>query len=366
LEVNTRLQVEHPVTEEITGLDLVRMQIECAEGRPLDIQQSDVRSECYAIECRLYAEDAENDFMPATGKVLHWECPEISGLRVETGIASGSEVSVYYDPMIAKIICHAQDRETAHRKMGFALRNLRCMGLTTNQDFLIALMGDTNFQAGNYDTHFLKKHFRFQKSSAHVELSAIAACLYRWQGRDAKRTVLAGIPSGWRNNFYQAQTETFLAGEQVLKLTYRYVNGVFDLGVNGQSHQVSIVSCEDRDITVDVDGFQQKYYIANKGRSYFVHSAKAGTVNLSLQARFPEREAEKVKGGYESPMPAQVVKVLVDEGQAVKEGEGLVVLSSMKMESTIYAEEAGKVAEIYVEAGQNVEAEVLLLKLGKD
>ena len=149
LEVNTRLQVEHPVTEELTGLDLVQLQIESAQGVPLSIQQEDIQGNGYAIECRLYAEDATNDFLPVTGTIEKFIVPEVEGLRVETAIQSGSEISIFYDPMIAKLIVWDQSRQAAHRKMQYVLRNMVCIGMTTNQNFLLQLLEHPDFLKGD-------------------------------------------------------------------------------------------------------------------------------------------------------------------------------------------------------------------------
>ena len=184
LEVNTRLQVEHPVTEEITGLDLVELQIEVAEGKPLPVQQVDIAANGYAIEARLYAEDPANDFLPAAGVVQLWEVPEVEGLRIETAVQSGSEISIHYDPMIAKLIVWDKNRGAAHRKMAYTLRHLKCLGLTTNQDFLLNLFEQPAIRQGDYDTHFIQNYFDAttfnQKSAFQVELAAIAATLFHW------------------------------------------------------------------------------------------------------------------------------------------------------------------------------------------
>ena len=158
LEVNTRLQVEHPVTEEITGLDLVEWQIEVAEGKPLPLQQEEIKGNGYAVEARLYAEDPAKDFLPATGVVQLWKVPQVEGLRIETAIQSGSEISIHYDPMIAKLILWDKNRRAAHRKMAYTLKHLKCLGLTTNQDFLLHLFEQAAIQQGEYDTHYVKNH----------------------------------------------------------------------------------------------------------------------------------------------------------------------------------------------------------------
>lgn len=370
LEVNTRLQVEHPVTEEVTGLDLVEMQIESAEGRPLTVNQEAVKGNGYAIEVRLYAEDADKDFVPATGTILEWSVPTVDGLRVETGVETGSEISIHFDPMIAKLITHGSDRADAQRKMIYTLRNLRCLGLTTNQDFLIRLLENAEFQAGKYDTHFLK-HAKLElpvPDAETVQLMAIAATAHQWHGREMQRTTLRHLPSGWRNSFYQGQMETYLIGEDELTVSYRNERCTLHFQISppfgGQGgHAVRVLSCTASTLRLDVDGVQQEFHLAQSGNDFFLRNAQLGSLKLILKDRFPIKEPEKVAGGYASPMPGQVVKVLVKKGDTVTNGQGLIVLSSMKMENTICAEEDGTVEDVYVEDAQFVEAGMLLLKL---
>ena len=361
LEVNTRLQVEHPVTEEITGLDLVQMQIEVAEGRPLSVSQEDIKGSGYALECRLYAEDAANEFLPATGKILKWSTPEIDGLRIETGVESGSVISTHYDPMIAKLITHGKDRAEGQRKMSAALSNLNCLGLTTNQDFLKAILANDDFQAGKYDTHFLQKQFSYEKAQSQeaIELAAIAASAFDKADRDIQRTILQNMPTGWRNNFYQPQQEIFLNGEEDVLVKYNSTQ--YSIGENEFEVQVAEVS--DDEILLELNGIQERFTVVKSGNDYFVQHAQNGTVHLTRKERFPLKEAEKVKGGYISPMPGKVIKVLVEPGQEVKSGEGLLVLLSMKMENTICADEDGTVEEIYVTEEEDLEAGKLLLKM---
>ena len=383
LEVNTRLQVEHPVTEEISGLDLVQMQIEVAEGRPLSVTQEDIKGTGYAIECRLYAEDADNNFMPATGTILKWSTPEIEGLRIETGVESGSVISTHYDPMIAKLITHGKDRAEAQRKMSAALANLNCLGLTTNQDFLKAILANDDFQAGNYDTHFLQKQFSYGKAQSQeaIEMAAIAASAFDKIERESKRTILQNLPSGWRNNFYQPQQETFLNGDtstgsaQENEVFVKYNKASYTIVIAttpergkqspSNDHQVFVQEVSRNEILLELNGIQERFTVVRKGNDYFVQHAQNGTVNLTRKERFPLKEAEKVKGGYISPMPGKVIKVLVEPGQEVKSGDGLLVLLSMKMENTICADEDGTVEDVYVNVEEDLEAGKLLLKMKK-
>jgi len=367
LEVNTRLQVEHPVTEEVTGLDLVEMQIESAMGLPLRVTQADVQSRGYAIEARLYAEDAANDFLPVSGTVSRFEIPDVEGLRVETAIRSGSQISMYYDPMIAKLIVWDTYRVAALRKMRYVLRNLVCLGMTTNQDFLIHLLENADFQEGKYDTHFIEQKIDLNKitetKASHAPAAALVCTIFNWHLREKNRTQLKSIPSGWRNNFYEHQRDIYHFEEQKIEIKYRFQHGKFAILINEKNHSVKFISCDNHTLCIEVDGQRQYFHISKNKNNYFVHNEMLGVIDLVLQERLPRKEVERVQGEYLAPMPSQVIKVLVEAGVKVKVGEGLVVLSSMKMENTICAEEGGLVEEIYVAENTNIEAGTVLLKL---
>ncbi|MDB5227032.1 MAG: Acetyl-CoA carboxylase biotin carboxylase subunit, partial [Bacteroidota bacterium] len=212
LEVNTRLQVEHPVTEEVTGLDLVRLQIEVAEGKEIGLKQEDIQQNGHAIEVRLYAEDPANNFLPVSGKILDWITPDIPVLRYDTGIESGSEISTFYDPMIAKIIAKGKNRNESISKMTLALQELVLTGFTTNKNFLTAILQNKDFQKGDFDTHFLDNKFKYEGEKYPQEtLDILTAALqhYRFLQREGERTTAKAVPSGWRNNFYKSQQEKY-------------------------------------------------------------------------------------------------------------------------------------------------------------
>ncbi len=367
LEVNTRLQVEHPVTEEITGLDLVQMQIESAMGLPLRVSQTDVQARGYAIEVRLYAEDAENDFLPVSGTISRFEVPQVEGLRVETAIQSGSQISMYYDPMIAKLIVWDAHRATALRKMRYVLRNLVCLGMTTNQDFLIHLLEHPDFEVGKYDTHFIEQKIDLNKltenKATHAATAALACTIFNWYLREKNRTQLKSIPSGWRNNFYEHQRDIYHFNDEKIEIKYRSQYDEFECLINEEKHVVKFILCDNSTLSIEIDGQQQQFHIVKDKYNHFVHNESFGNVNLVLQERLPRKEAERVPGEYLAPMPSQVIKILVEAGAKVEAGQGLIVLSSMKMENTICAEEDGKVAEIYVAENTNIEAGTVLLKL---
>ncbi len=365
LEVNTRLQVEHPVTEEVTGLDLVKMQIESAQGYPLNIEQKEVKGRGYALEARLYAEDTANDFLPVTGKIERFKVPAVEGLRVESAVQSGSEISIYYDPMIAKIIIWDESREGAHRKMLYVLKNMVCLGTTTNQSFLKDILLDSDFNSGDYDTHYIDDKIEAwnSKKETNIDEALIAATLFKWEKRENSRRLLKAMPSGWRNSFYEHQTDAFMIGEKEKDVKYRFDGDSFEFLVGDETHIISNPKFDKNGLSVDIDGIVSRFDLACKGMHHFIQNEKLGTVDVKLIERLPLKEKEKIKGGYESPMPSQIVKVLVKVGQKVKSGDGLVVLSSMKMENTIEASEEGVVEEVFVKEGGNVEAGFLLMKI---
>lgn len=370
LEVNTRLQVEHPVTEEITGLDLVQMQIESAMGKPLSLEQADIKGQGYAIEARLYAEDASNNFLPVTGKIHRFAWPELEGLRVETAVQSGSEISIFYDPMIAKLIVWDEDRAAAHRKLAYVLRHLQCLGLKTNQDFLLQLLEHPDFLAGQYNTHFIAEKMNLDQlsemKSQAQDFAAIASTLINWKEREESRTLLRSLPSGWRNSFYEAQRVGYLTGDQELQLKYHKQASGFAFEMEDRTYQVSLVDSTDDFVRLEINGVQYPFHWVKEGAQFYLQQESLGSLAVAEMDRFPSQETEDVSGGYVAPMPSQVVKILVETGQKVSAGQELIVLSSMKMENTLTATGDGIVAEIYAEEGGNVPAGFLLLQLNND
>lgn len=370
LEVNTRLQVEHPVTEAVTGLDLVEMQIRSAEGHVLTLSQQDISHNGYALECRIYAEDPANNFLPASGTLSEWIPFENEGVRYDSGVVSGSEISIYYDPMISKVIAHGPDRATTLRKMEMALRKTVCSGLTTNQSFLIRLLQDEHFKAGNYDTHFIDTHYPQEKlgtySDEYNTLALLAALVNKCLKQDAERKLLQEIPFGWRNNFYQKQSVKFLHGDEEHILSYRKNQNRFEIDIQGATYMVSPFLADGNDLHLEINGVLEKFRISTEGMTYFVHHFNHPQVLLTEKNRFPDSSKAEEKGGYISPMPASVIKVLVQKGDAIKNGQSLVILSSMKMENTISASEDGTVEDIFITEGENIEAGRVLLQVNTD
>jgi acetyl-CoA carboxylase biotin carboxylase subunit len=367
LEVNTRLQVEHPVTETVTGLDLVRLQIEVAEGKPFAFKQEDLIATGHAIECRLYAEDPYNNYLPVTGTIRHFLPYASEAMRYDTGVVSGSTIDVFYDPMIAKVIAKGNDRNDALRIMSNALRKTVLTGLTTNKAFLIEVLNDKGFADGDFDTRYLDQHPeltepRIPNNQVLIE-SATAAALTAWLVRQTERTVMHSIPSGFRNSFYRGQVQSYTWKEELIKLEYRYHNQLFIVSVNEEKATVRIVSSTPEQLVLEWNGYRKRFTVSAGNNSTWVHHPEYGELKLKEVLRFQEAEIENVPGSYKAPMPGQVVQVLVKPGDLVKAGDGLLVINSMKMENTIEAFEDGTVEEVYVEANGFIEADTLLLKL---
>ena len=225
IEVNTRLQVEHPVTEMITAVDLVKLQIEIAAGNPLSLTQEDVRSTGHAIEVRLYAEDPDNEFLPSTGTIHDWMPPSnIEGFRVDAGIEATTEIGIHYDPLLAKVIAHGADRETALRKLAYGMKRLSVQGIQTNRDFLIRLLEHSEFREGRYHTGFIAGHLAAlvaQKDPALDLACAAAAALYLHEARRAQAEILPHIPAGYRNNPYRDPLARLQIGANTFDVSYR-------------------------------------------------------------------------------------------------------------------------------------------------
>ncbi|HMU97758.1 MAG TPA: acetyl-CoA carboxylase biotin carboxylase subunit [Chitinophagales bacterium] len=366
LEVNTRLQVEHPITEEVTGLDLVRMQIEVAEGQALQVKQEALQQIGHAIEVRLYAEDPANNFLPVSGKIIDWIPSETDGLRYDTGIESGSEISTFYDPMIAKIIAKGNNRQEAINKLNLALKNTVVTGFTTNKNFLSAILENQDFKAGNFNTHFLDKVFNYSGENYPQTTLDILTCAlqhYRFLKRNDKRSIAKGVPAGWRNNFYQAQNEKYAYQGFDFIVEYVNKNEYLEISFADKTFISKFISNHDKVYIFEMNNIRRAFYFSHNGNQYFINAPQLGQIQLNIVDRFPLPIEEVVKGGYIAPMPGEVTNVLVKTGDIVKAGDALLKMISMKMENTIEAHTDGEIEEIYVTDKQFVESGTLLLKM---
>jgi propionyl-CoA carboxylase alpha chain len=369
LEVNTRLQVEHPVTEAITGLDLVREQLRVAQGEPLGFSQDALSIDGHAIEARLYAEDPENDFLPATGRVLCWQPSRTAEARFDSGVETGSEVGIEFDPMLAKVIVHAPTRREAALRLARVLETTRVQGLPTNRDFLVATLRTDEFLAGDTTTDFIERvrparrrvPTRGELAEAGLLVAMAAQC-----DRRAAANVLRTLPTGWRNSLMPPEELRFCREEEELAVEYRARrDGSFWTQIDGIEHRVLVRSREGDDIALEVDGRRIAGTVTAEGDRWLVHGP-TGEVDLVELPRFPSSGAEAVAGGLVAPMPGKVLSTHVAVGDRVEAGQLLIVLEAMKMEHRITAPAAGSVSELRVAEGDQVANGELLVVLSED
>jgi 3-methylcrotonyl-CoA carboxylase alpha subunit len=370
LEVNTRLQVEHPVTEFVTGLDLVEEQILVAQGEALRMSQEAVRFEGAAIEVRLYAEDPAAGFLPQSGKIVDWDLPPAEGLRVDSGVEAGSEVSIHYDPMLAKIITSGETRPLALQRMRRALRSLSVQGVTTNREFLLRVLDHPAFIAGELDTHFIDRHMQDALGEGDTEAderrAAIAAALCEQQQRERERVLLPGVPSGWRNNYHTPQSVEYVVGDQEIRVDYRHLGGDrFTVWVGEDERDVRVESWEPSQLTLEEGSHRWHARITFDDDRAYVHTSHF-SVGLRRQARFPDKSQAIPAGGCVAPMPGKVVELRVAEGDTVQAGQVLLIMEAMKMEHSVTAPQAGTVAHVSVAAGDQVDADALLIIVSDD
>jgi propionyl-CoA carboxylase alpha chain len=380
LEMNTRLQVEHPVTEETTGLDLVELQLMIAEGGPLDTEPPAARG--YSIEARLYAEDPAHGWQPQAGVMHTFEVPAVraefgsldrrTGIRLDPGIADGFAVSIHYDPMLAKVISYAPTRRQSALVLADALARARLHGVRTNRELLVNVLRHPAFLDGATDTAFFDTYGLAQLSApladdSAVRLSAIAAALAdAAHNRATAKTsgVLGSIPSGWRNLASGYQVKSYRDAGDVenteQRVEYRFTrNGLVLPG----DDSVRLVSATLNEVVLaDGDGVACCFTVARHGQDIYVDSAR-GPVHLVALPRFPQPGSSVQKGSLVAPMPGNVIRLRAAVGDTVTAGQPLIWLEAMKMEHTITAPSDGVLAELNVKTGQQVEVGAVLARV---
>jgi propionyl-CoA carboxylase alpha chain len=367
LEVNTRLQVEHPVTEAVTGIDLVREQLRIADGEELGYSQDDIRFSGHAIEVRLCAEDPEHGFLPATGCLVAFETPKEPLVRWESGVEQGSVVTVDFDPLLAKVISHSPTRLEAARSLALALEELHLGGVTTNRDFLAATLRHERFLAGDTTTDFIERvdpARTLHLSDGEATWLASAGALWLQAEHRAEAPVLMAVPNGWRNARLPRQHVALREGERNIDVRYASRrDGRFDLGEIGLA---SVNGWSDRAIDVEVAGVRRRVRITHAGEHLYVQSPR-GTVDFAVVPRFAASSGVAVaNGGLSAPMPGIILDIRVAVDQHVAAGDTLVVMEAMKMEHVITAPYDGTVSAILVAKDQQVERDSQLLTLESD
>jgi propionyl-CoA carboxylase alpha chain len=341
LEMNTRLQVEHPVTELAYGVDLVELQIAAAEADWTMGWPEPPRG--HAIEVRLYAEDPAADYQPQSGTLTLFDIPLEPGIRVDSGFETGSEVSTYYDAMLAKVISHAPTREQAARKLAGVLERARIHGVRTNRDQLVAVLRDERFLAGRVSTDLLPLVELVETSAG---MAPAAAALALAELARNSRTVQQGIPVAWRSVVSQPQVTEF---EGDLRVEWWGGRDCYVL------EDAAVVSASPTEVTLDADGVRTTYAVAIVGDQIDV-DWPGGHAALRRVPRFVDPADAVASGSLLAPMPGTVVSVAVELGQQVAAGQPVLVLEAMKMQHTVRAPGPGTVTEIDVKPGAQVAA----------
>lgn len=360
MEMNTRLQVEHPVTEAVYGIDLVRWQLEIAEGvylddlLPLPISFNDysLKPEGHAIEVRVYAEDPTNGFLPVTGEVLHWQVPD--SVRVDAGVQSGDTISTHYDPMLAKVIAHGHDRHEAIRKLDYALSKIKFMGMRNNIAFLRRVLMQNEHLSGTISTQFLDEHPELMDNDIALSPAfVIAATLAKSNGQ-----------SRWRNNPNRPIKHNFTYNNEHIEILLTANSNNYEAAIGEDVYSVILKNVMDSPYTIVVDGHQQTYtVIQGKHDEWWVHSID-GTVKLVWQNPLPLPNTQaSEQGSLRAPMPGQVISLNVEVGETVEQGSLLLIMEAMKMEHRIQAPYDGTVETIHYQVGDSVQQDDILLAL---
>ncbi len=382
LEMNTRLQVEHPVTEMTTGIDLVAWQLRVARGEPLPIAQSDFAFQGHAMEVRLYAEDPAKNFLPVSGRVDHWQPATGENVRVDHGLASGQEISPFYDPMIAKIIAHGSNRESARQKLIAALQNTMIAGLQTNRDFLICCLSDDRFAAGQATTDFLNDFIANPPAQEDIPAAAPPAAIQA----ASIATALAALVEYRHERQIAADRAVFFSEHLLdwacagnLSSRYRYElapnqtqdiiitargNDLYHIAQNHTEHHVKMIAAQPGHIRLIIDDVQKtiRSHIAASGAVYLIIDGWSFWFT-NLLNRVASAEDGARSGLIAAPMHGRLHRLFVEPGDEVKRGQPLAILEAMKMEHQIAAPIDGQVKNIHVAEDEQIAAGAMMFEL---
>ena len=362
LEVNTRLQVEHPVTEEVTGIDLVYEQIKIARGEELEFTQDDISWHGHSIEARLYAEDPGNNFLPEVGTLIAYDTEMAGDIRWDSGVEQGYKVGTDFDPMLSKVIAWAPNRIDAINKLARGLEKAHFGGVKTNRDFLISCLRNESFINGNTTTDFIER----EKPNSEQVLSenqifnaSAAIALWIAMGNRASDEVTDFMPSNWTNGRMPHQRIKLMILKNEIEIKYQLKrSGLFEvMGTNCKIHAV-----DESGIDVEV-GSHRFFAQVTRANDQILINMPFGDLDAVIVPRFIEPGNEVPEGGLVAPMPGKVIEVRVKKGDKVKAGDTLIIIEAMKMEHSIKATENGKVTKLMVSLNQQVDNGATLLVL---
>jgi 3-methylcrotonyl-CoA carboxylase alpha subunit len=366
MEMNTRLQVEHPVTEMVTGLDLVELQLRVAAGEALPFSQQDPKLQGHAIEARIYAEDPERNFLPATGKIVHLAFPaESSDVRIDAGVGPGDEITPWFDPMVAKLVVRGADRAAALARLRQALAAVEIAGVRTNVAFLRRVAASRSFNRAELDTGLIERNrAELLPQPLAVEKEPLAAAAFAELAEEEqgarRRAAASGDPyspwhrvDGWRLNEDSHHDFVFLDAQGEHAVRVRFTGSGLRLAVQGAEHAFEGVRLADEAFSIRLDGHVFEARAVRQGNDWHVF-AGGDYRRLTLKEPLPRSEDENAGGSLAAPMPGRIIQVMARAGDTVKKGQALLILEAMKMEHTITAPADGVIKEIHFTAGEQV------------
>ena len=371
LEMNTRLQVEHPVTELVTGMDLVSLQIQVAQGEPLGFEQNEVKLQGHAIEVRLYAEDTAQDFLPCTGRITTWQAAEGDGVRFDVGIDSGQEISPFYDPMIAKVIAYGDSREIARHRLIEALKNTVIFGLTTNRGFLIDILNEETFAKGEATTAFIGDLFDGDRLTAKVpdqsEMAMAAVLLYQVE-RDRAKSAAVFVTEqlmDWSSGGELLTRYVFAKGDEKVDVTVAPKReGGYEVVVGETALFIEVKGRNGNKAQLTVDGNRKRVHFEAPSEGVLELTDDGKTLRFTNEIAFPLSAAAAAGNGQvTAPMHGTLLDVFVKAGDEVEVGARLAVLEAMKMQHDILAEVSGVVQNVIASAASQVSVDDLLFEI---
>ena len=372
MEMNTRLQVEHPVTELITGTDLVEWQLRVAAGEPLPLQQQDVRIDGHAIEARIYAENPEKGFLPSTGTLLHLRLPDAVNfaqghVRIDAAVRQGDAITTHYDPMIAKLIVHGDDRSQALARMQQALNTIEIVGPSTNVAFLSRLMATPAFAGAELDTGLIERHHAllFPPADA-VPVEMLALWLAKLMASDTARHDPWDSVQGWRLNGSYRRTLRFECDDQDFELNLEYSRDGWRMTTQSQQALLNHIAIDQADVSIQIDGRHLSGRVVRDDDRFHVFWQGQHRVISWSDPIAHAGESESEGGRLTAPMPGKIVQLMVDEGASVKKGAPLLIMEAMKMEHTISAPANGKVEALNYAVGDQVAEGAQLLSFAPE
>ena len=369
LEVNTRLQVEHPITEAVTGIDLVKEQIKIAEGKKLSLKQDDIRHSGHAIEARIYAENPNNNFLPEIGKLEKMHYPLNEGIRWDNGVESGDVVTPNYDPMLAKVIAHAETREQASKLLAKELKSTHIAGLITNKEFLVNCLENKSFLGGKTTSDFIERESKkifLDIDKGLVDKSMKAAVLWLQQINKLDNERLNFLPRNWTNGIMPKENISFSYQEE--EYIFSYENISEDIVIHRKyferisESKAKLLDHNQAGIRVELDEIILSAQITKQNNLITVNLGK-GDVCFKINPRFADPNEVSIEGGLVAPMPGKILKIMNKKGAKVKAGDTLIILEAMKMEHTIKASDQGIISDLFVKVGDQVENGSLLMKI---